>query len=119
MMKNRHFIRKVIVDNSNNRAVGTIEYFIRDNEPNYNDTIVLRVDVHHYYEKKKALIKIFRIAIKEAFESCECSTLITKGWEYAIERRDALKFLGFKEQSEPLIGHSNDQYYNYWLFYKR
>lgn len=109
------FVRKVIIDNSNNRAVGTIEFFIRNNEPNYNDTIVLRVDVHHYYEKKKVLAKIFKIAIKEAFLNTKCSTIITKGWEYALERREALSFLGFKEQEEPLIGHNDEKYFNYWL----
>ena len=46
-MRNGYFIRKAVVDNSNNRAIGTIEYFVRNNEKNYNDTIVLRVDVHH------------------------------------------------------------------------
>ena len=109
-----YFTRKVVIDNSNNRAIGTIEYFIRNNEPNYNDTIVLRVDVHHYYEKKKALIKILRIAIEEAFSNGNCNALITKGWEYAVERREALSFLGFKECEEPLIGHKNEEYPNYW-----
>lgn len=116
--KKGYFTRKVIIDNSNNRAIGTIEYFIRNNEPNYNDTIILRLDVHHYYEKKKALIKIFKLAIKEAFHSNNCNNLITKGWEYAIERRAALSFLTFKEQDEPLIGHNNEKYSNYWKIKK-
>ena len=109
-----YFTRKVIVDNSNNRAIGTIEYFVRTNEENYNDVIVLRVDVHHYYEKKKPLVKILRLAIKEAFETCNCNSLITKGWEYAVERRNALQFLGFKELNEPLIGHEKESFNNYW-----
>ena len=109
-----YFVRRVIVDNSNNRAIGTIEYFVRNNEENYNDTIVLRVDVHHYYEKKKPLVKIFRLAVKEAFETCNCNNLITKGWEYAVERRNALQFLGFNEMSESLIGHEKEKYCNYW-----
>ena len=114
-----YFTRKVIVDNSNNRAIGTIEYFVRSGEEDYNDTIVLRVDVHHYYEKKKPLVKILRLAVKEAFESCKCNDLITKGWEYAIERREALKLLGFKEQEEDLIGHNKEKYSNYWLLSKK
>lgn len=118
-MEKGYFVRKVIVDDSNNRAVGTIEYFVRNNEPNYNDTIVLRIDVHHYYEKKKALVKIIRIAIGEAFSKANCKTLITKGWDYAIERREALKFLGFKEQDDDLIGHNKEKYSNYWLLSKK
>ena len=113
-MSKGYFVRRVIVDNSNNRAIGTIEYFVRNNEENYNDAIVLRVDVHHYYEKKKPLVKIFRLAVKEAFETCNCNNLITKGWEYAVERRNALQFLGFNEMSEPLIGHEKEKYCNYW-----
>ena len=114
-----YFTRKVIVDNSNNRAIGTIEYFVRSGEENYNDTIVLRVDVHHYYEKKKPLVKILRLAVKDAFESCKCNDIITKGWEYAIERREALKLLGFKEQDDDLIGHNKEKYSNYWLLNKK
>ena len=113
-----HFIRKVIVDNSNKRAIGTVEYFVRKNEVNYNDVILLRVDVHHYYEQKKALIKIFRIAMKEAFSATGCTTLITKGWEYAVERRKALSFLRFKECDEPLIGHENERFGQYWFIQK-
>lgn len=110
-----HFVRKVIVDNSNNRAIGTIEYFVRQNEPNYNDAILLRVDVHHYYEQKKALVKIFRIAMKEAYSAFGRLPLLTKGWDYAVERKEALSFLGFKECSEPLIGHENESFQHYWL----
>ena len=110
-----YFVRKVIVDNSNNRAVGTVEYFVRQNEPNYNDVILLRVDVHHYYEKKKALVKIFRIAIKEARSAFGGLPLLTKGWDYAVERKEALSFLGFEECGEPLIGHENESFEHYWL----
>ena len=108
------FTRKVIVDNSNNRAIGTIEYFLRTNEQNYNDVILLRVDVHHYYEKKKPLVKIFRLAMKDAFDARGSNLLITKGWDYAVERRRALELLGFKELSEPLIGHQNETFSSYW-----
>lgn len=110
-----HFTRKVIVDNSNHRAIGTIEYFVRQNEANYNDAILLRVDVHHYYEQKKALVKIFRIAMKEAYSTFGRMPLITKGWDYAVERKEALSFLGFKECEEPPIGHENESFQHYWL----
>ena len=110
-----HFVRKAVIDNSNNRAIGTAEYFIRQNEPNYNDVILLRVDVHHYYEQKKALVKIFRIAMKEACSAFGRMPLITKGWDYAVERKEALPILGFKECEEPLIGHENESFQHYWL----
>ena len=110
-----YFVRKVIVDNSNHRAIGTIEYFVRKNEPNYNDVILLRVDVHHYYEQKKPLIKIFRLAMQEAFPATGCSLLMTKGWEYAVKRKEALSFLGFKECKEPLFGHEKETFDSYWL----
>ena len=110
-----YFTRKVIVDSSNNRAIGTIEYFVRQNEPNYNDAILLRVDVHHYYEQKKALVKIFRIAMKEAYSACGNLPLLTKGWDYAVERKEALSFLGFAKCGEPLIGHENESFQHYWL----
>ena len=109
-----YFTRKTIIDNSNNRAIGTVEYFVRQNEQNYNGVILLRVDVHHYYEQKKALVKIFRIAMKEAFSAFGRVPLLTKGWDYAVERKEALAFLGFKKCKEPLIGHENESFQHYW-----
>ena len=44
---------------------------------------------------------------------------LTKGWEYAVERKKALSFLGFKEQEASLIGHENEKYFNCWLFNKK
>ena len=32
---------------------------------------------------------------------------------------DALKFLGFKEQVNDLVGHNKEKYLNYWLFNKK
>lgn len=40
---------------------------------------------------------------------------MTKGWDYAVERKEALAFLGFKECNEPLIGHENELFQHYWL----
>lgn len=37
------------------------------------------------------------IAIGEAFSKTSCKSLIANGWDYTIERREVLKFLGFKE----------------------
>ena len=41
--------------------------------------------------------------------------LVTKGRDYAVERKKALSFLGFKECKEPLIGHENESFQHYWL----
>ena len=37
------------------------------------------------------------IAIGEVFLKAICKSLIANGWDYTFERREALKFLGFKE----------------------
>ena len=41
--------------------------------------------------------------------------LVTKGRDYAVERKEALSFLGFKECKDPLIGHENESFQHYWL----
>lgn len=41
--------------------------------------------------------------------------LVTKGRDYAVERKKALSFLGFKECKDPLIGHENESFQHYWL----
>ena len=59
------------------------------------------------------IIRTFQ-AMKEAFVAFGSHSLITKGWEYAVERRLALECLGFTELSEPLIGHQNEAFTSYW-----
>lgn len=41
--------------------------------------------------------------------------LVTKGRDYAVERKEALSCLGFKECKESLIGHENESFQHYWL----
>ena len=41
--------------------------------------------------------------------------LITKWRDYAVERKEAWSFLGFKECKEPLIGYENESFQHYWL----
>lgn len=58
------------------------------------------------------------IALGEAFSKANCKTLIAKDWDYAIERREALKLLESKEQDDDLIWYNKEKYSNYWLLKK-
>ena len=53
--------------------------------------------------------------MKEAYFAFGRMPLITKGRDYAVERKEALSFLDFKEREEPLIGHENESFQHYWL----
>ena len=66
--------------------------------------------------QSKTLIRLFKsMPMKEAYSAFGRMPLITKGWDYAVERKEALSFLGFKECEEPLIGHENESFQHYWL----
>ena len=68
---------------------------------------------------KKPMFIIYNFVYKHQLICANISSLITKGWEYALERIEALKFLGFKKQDLDLVGHNNEKYSNYWLLNKK
>ena len=53
--------------------------------------------------------------MNEAYSTVGRMQWITKGLDDAVERKEALSCLGFKECKEPLIGHENESFQHYWL----
>ena len=60
---------------------------------------------------------ILESLLEKLFKS-NLKSLIANGWDYTIERREALKFLGLKEQDDNLIWYNKEKYSNYCLLKK-
>ena len=77
------FIRFAIVDNSDGKAVGTMEGFCAE-------TGVLRVDIASAYEKAPLLAELFQAAQEKFRRIFGNEYLVTKAVADAAERRQAL-----------------------------
>lgn len=113
--ENGWFVRMSIVDISSARPVGTIELCYRD----FEDTGVLRLDLHSDYEKEAVIAEILGLVVEPSYDWIGCSRLITKAKPIAEERIKALTAFGFTPADAPLIGHDGTAYGDYFERIKR
>lgn len=111
----KYFVRWSIVDQLNNKVIGTIELFHRDSNDYYTNCGLLRIDLKSSYEKKLEIVSILNLLIPETYEAFNCSMIATKVNEYAYERKVALESLGFILKENKLIGHDGTEYSGYWV----
>lgn len=112
---NGWFVRFAVVDKAIGEPIGTIELFRREAEDYFTDCALLRLDLLSDYERAEAIEHIVSIAASSAFELFGCGMLATKAIPAAAERISALNSLGFARSDEPLIGHDNTKYYDYFV----
>ena len=113
--ENKWFVRWAIVDKTASKVIGTIEMFHRTADDDFNDVVVLRLDVRSDYERSDVLQALFALIVPSSYDLFYCSEVITKIPNYAIERIDAARKYGFIKSDSLMIG-TNDHYaYNgYW-----
>lgn len=87
--KKQCFIRFAIVDNTNGKAVGTVEGFAEN-------VGVLRIDIESKYEKAPYLSEIISFAKSNFNEFFGNEYLVTKAVQSAAERRKALTSNGWE-----------------------
>jgi RimJ/RimL family protein N-acetyltransferase len=118
--KTKWFVRWTIVDKSISKAIGTIEMFHRNSDDDFNNMGVLRLDVRSEYERSEALLEILKLYMPSAYELFDCTEIITKVPNYAVERLDAVQKYGFIKSDSFMVG-TNDHYaYNgYWTVRKQ
>ena len=73
-------------------------------------SIIKEYNLYSNYQDEK-LIKSSTVA----YALTHLKPLITKGWDYAVERKEALSLLDFQRCKEPLIGHENELFLHYWM----
>ena len=110
------FVRWSVIDKATSKAVGTIEMFHRKADDDFNDVGVLRVDLRSDYERSEVLQELFALFIPPAYELFDCTEIITKKPNYAVERADAAQKYGFEKSDLFLIGTNDNYAYNgYWI----
>lgn len=111
--KNKGFVRFSIIHKKNPKAIGTIELFHRVANDYFGGCGILRLDLKSDYEKKEMIEEILSLIVESSYSLFNCTMIATKAKPYAIQRRDALKALGFHLSKELLVTQSAsyDSYY--------
>lgn len=107
-----HFVRWTIL--CDERPVGTVEMFRRDDGKDGKGEGVLRIDVKSMYEFSDVFDEILRTILPEMHELFGCERILTKALPLMARRRLALVLHGFIPSKTPLIGHGGVEYGCYW-----
>lgn len=110
------FVRWTIYDKKARQAVGTIELFNRKAKDYFNDCGLLRLDLRSDYENFSCISEILTLILMPAFEMFACKMIATKINFTALERKKAMKAVGFAACAEKLIGHDGTSYTDYYVF---
>lgn len=111
----KEFIRMAIVDNTEKKAIGTVEVFRRVADDAFTDCVLLRLDLRSDYEKEEEISKILKLFIEHTFGLFDCAKIATKAIPEACERIKSLRKIGFDLSDEKLIGHDGTEYDNYYI----
>ena len=112
---NHWFVRFTIVDKKSKEAIGTVEVCNRNSDDYYNECGIIRVDLRSDYENKESIKSVLEVIVPEAYKLFNCTRVVTKAWQYAEERIEALKSCGFVRSEEPLVGDDGTRYGDYWI----
>ena len=107
------FVRWSIVDKKKGCAIGTIEMFRRKAKDEYNDCIILRLDLCSDYEAEEEIEAILALIVPPSFYWFNCVRMATKAKAIARERIEVLRRMGFEWSSEKLVGHDGTEYGDY------
>lgn len=114
------FVRFTVIDKADSKAIGTIELFHRISDDEFNGDGVLRLDVKSDHERESVLFDIISLIIPSAFDLFDCSEIITKAPNYAVERIKAIQRSGFIKSEHLMIGtHDRYAYNGYWTVHKQ
>ncbi|WP_077612416.1 GNAT family N-acetyltransferase [Clostridium sp. Marseille-P2415] len=119
----REFVRWSIVDKKTGRIIGTVENFRREaidkstGEPRdaFHNVALLRMDIRSDYEKEPVFLSLIHLILESAYDDFECTCIATKAPQIAEERRKALVEAGFKASDTILVGHSGQNYGDYFI----
>ena len=107
------FVRWTIL--RENRPVGTLEMFRRDDGENGEGLGVLRIDVNCMYETADVHEELLRAVMPELHKLFHCQRILTKALPIMTRRRLALVVHGFLPYRQPLVGHNGREYFDYWV----
>lgn len=113
------FVRFSVTDKARSKVIGTVELFHRASEDAFDGDGILRLDLRSDCEKAPVITGILSLILPDAFALFSCAEIITKAPNYAVERIEALRKLGFVKSEHFLIGtHDGYAYNGYWALQK-
>lgn len=108
----RHFVRWTIL--CDQKPVGTVEMFRRDDGKDGQGEGVLRLDLISSFEFSNDIDEILRTILPAMHELFGCARILTKAMRFMEQRRVALVLHGFMPCKESLIGENGVEYGEYW-----
>jgi hypothetical protein len=106
------YIRFAIVDKNDQKAVGTLEYFDKDQpHEHYGNLVVLRIDLYSTYEREYYIDELIKLVDHQIAEDFATDTILTKAIPEAIERVKTLKINNY----EPLTDDRLIPYEHYYV----
>lgn len=112
---NKIYVRFAIVDKSIDEVIGTIELFHRKANDYFNNCCLLRLDVRTDYENSDDIRSLFSLTLGKVYDMFDCTMITTKAPNYAIDRIEVLKEMGFELSDEYLVGQNERVYDDYWI----
>lgn len=107
----KYYIRFSILDKNDKKAIGTIEFFARNEVVNdYGKIGILRVDLSTRYEKFGVITEILQLVDDTFYECFSVDGIATKAIPLARQRILALEKLGYQEFNESQIIPYDDYY---------
>lgn len=103
--ENQCFIRFSIIDKKINKAIGTIEFFAKeDTFENFGKVGVLRIDFVSKYELDTLITEILNVTKDNFYKVFKVNHIITKAIPEAEQRVMALRGSGYKElKNNPIM----------------
>lgn len=116
--RQRYYVRWTVWDKQAKQAVGTVEMFNRQAQDYFTDCGLLRLDLRSDHERTPAIVQLLSLLLPPSFETFDCRMIATKAPACAVQRRAALRQLGFTLSEEKLIGNTGQSYGDYFVLLK-
>lgn len=110
------FVRWTVIDKKMHNAIGMVEVFNRSADDFFNNCGILRLDLRSDYERAEIIREILLLVVCPVFDLFDCQMIAVKVPQFASEREEAVKKLGFIASGEKLIGtHDGKSYSDYYV----
>jgi len=117
--ENGYFVRWVIEEKNNGKAIGTIEMFRRESKADVFDNCgILRLDLKSEYETQGFITEILSSLIPVSFYMFGCDKIASKIPQFAKPRIKAFTSIGFIPEKSCLTGHDGTLYGDYYIIKK-
>lgn len=102
--RNQYYVRFSIIDKKVRKAIGTIEFFAKNEiDDDFGRVGLLRIDLRSDYEREGMIKEILNIVGANFYDDFVVDSIITKAIPEAVQRRNALKSDRYVELTDQKI----------------